>query len=373
MYPVLTVVEAAKRLWTEKAIAEPLEFLYVGTEDGVEAQLAERAQIAFAPIQAGQIRILNPFKLARNAMRMMRGTRQARALLAKWRPDAVFVTGGYVCGPVVWAAKRQQIPVLIYLPDVRPGMGVQRLAPYATDIAITFPEVEEHFEKITGKGAKARIHVTGYPVRPGLQQRSMSHAQAREVFNLDPERFTLLVFGGSRGARAINQTLAASLPELLKVMQVIHISGQLDYKQAQARAAHLSPEQRARYRLHPYLHGKMIAALHAADLVVARAGASTLGEFPALGLPAVLIPLPISGGHQRHNARYLADRGAAVIIENSAMPDELLPTLLELHDQPQKLAAMSQASLALARPDAARNIAQILLGLPARNPQGAAA
>jgi len=107
----------------------------------------------------------------------------------------------------------------------------------------------------------------------------------------------------------------------------------------------------------------MPAALHAADLVVARAGASTLGEFPALGLPAILVPLPISGGHQRHNARYLADRDAAIIIENDDMPRRLLPAILDLRRNPNRLIAMSRASAGLARPNAAQDIARILFEL----------
>ncbi len=358
MYPILTVVEAVKAIWSQQAPTEPLEFLYVGTANGVEADLAQRAHIDFAPIHAGQIRIRNPFMLARNALQMMRGSREARALLASWQPDAVFVTGGYVCGPVVWAASSQHTPVLIYLPDITPGMGVKRLAPHASAIAVSFPEVAAHF-----KAYDVAVHDTGYPVRPELRERVMTRQQAREVFHLDPNLMTLLVFGGSRGARAINQALAAILPQLLDEMQVIHISGQLDYQQAEIRAGDLSPAQRLRYRLHAYLHEEMIAALHAADLVVARAGASTLGEFPALGLPAILVPLPISGGHQHYNADYLADRGAALIVENDAMPRELLPTILSLSRQPDKLAAMSRASARLARPNAARDIARVLLDL----------
>jgi len=194
----------------------------------------------------------------------------------------------------------------------------------------------------------------------------MSRTQARDTLGLNPELFTLLVFGGSRGARAINQALAAILPQLLDEMQVLHISGELDYAQAQARTPQLQPGQQERYHLYPYLHEEMIAALHAADLVVARAGASTLGEFPALALPAILVPLPISGGHQRHNAQYLADRGAAVVIENKDMPQKLLPTILNLSRDAEKLAAMSQNSVALARPHAARDIAQILIDLAHR-------
>ncbi len=360
MYPVLTVAAALKILWSEHPASSQrsLEMLYAGTADGVEAQLVPRAGIPFAPISAGQIRIYNPLKLARNALRMGLGGFQAHRLIQRWRPHALFVTGGYVCGPVVWAAARHGVPVLIYLPDITPGLGVQRLARHATAIAVTFPEAAQHFQ-----GLRARIIDAGYPVRPELQQRTMSKAQARQAFHLDPQRPTLLVFGGSRGARAINQALAAILPILLETMQVIHISGHLDHPAAQARAQNLSPAQQSHYRLFPYLHEAMIPALHAADLVVARAGASTLGEFPALGLPAILVPLPISGGHQRHNARYLADRGAAVIIDNDALPTQLLPTIQKLIQHPARLTAMSRASAALARPHAAQTIAQALLDL----------
>ncbi|HID35122.1 MAG TPA: UDP-N-acetylglucosamine--N-acetylmuramyl-(pentapeptide) pyrophosphoryl-undecaprenol N-acetylglucosamine transferase [Anaerolineae bacterium] len=360
VYPILTVAAALKTLWLERAPHPdaPLHLRYAGTAEGVEADLAARAGLDFTPIAAGQIRIRRPLKLARNALRMARGIRQADALMRAWRPDVAFVTGGYVCGPVVWAAARHDVPVLIYLPDITPGLGVQRLARHAAAIAVSFPEVAAHFQ-----GYDARILDTGYPVRPELRRRSMTKTQARLAFHLSPHLPTLLTFGGSRGARAINQALAAALPHVLQRMQVIHISGELDFAEAQKRASGLSLAQRERYRLFPYLHDEMVAALHAADLAVARAGASTLGEFPALGLPAILVPLPISGGHQRHNARYLADRGAAIIVENDAMPTELLPAIQNLMTHPEGLQAMSRASAALARPRAAEAIATALLDL----------
>jgi len=360
VYPVLTVADALRKHWPEwtSDSNEPLTFLYVGTAAGVEAQLAQRSDLAFAPIHAGQIRIVNPVKLAINAFKMLQGTFQARRILRDWRPDVVFVTGGYVCGPVVWAAARQHTPILIYLPDITPGIGVQKLAKHASAIAVSFPEVAGHFQR-----PNLNVIATGYPVRPLLRQRSMSKAQARTTFDLAPNLPTLLVFGGSRGARAINQALAAILPQLLEQSQIIHISGSVDHEQVLQRSTELSEQQRQRYRLFSYLHDEMIDALHAADLVVARAGASTLGEFPALGLPAILVPLPISGGHQLHNARYLADRGAAVIIKNEAMPGELLPAIQSLLHDPKRLADMSRASGDLARPRAAEDIAKILNNL----------
>ena len=332
-----------------------LEFRYAGMAGGVEAALAAKAGLPFAPIAAGQLRIRHPLRLARNSLRLLRGAWQARRLVAAWRPDVVLVTGGYACAPVVWAAHRQRVPILIYLPDIEPGLAVRQLARYATRVAVTFPEVTAHFP---GKAV-----VTGYPVRPELRQRVVSKTEARLRFDLDPTRPTLLIFGGSLGSRSINVAIAAMLPDLLDMAQIIHITGELDWPQAQARAAGLSARQRAGYRIFPYLHHEMATALSAANLVVARAGASILGEFPALGLPAILVPLPISGQHQLPNARYLADRGAAVIVADELMGHDLQAVVTDLLNHPDRLAEMSQASANLSQPDAASHLAQILLDL----------
>jgi UDP-N-acetylglucosamine--N-acetylmuramyl-(pentapeptide) pyrophosphoryl-undecaprenol N-acetylglucosamine transferase len=330
--------------------------LYVGAEGGVEAGLVRRAGLPFAAIAAGQLRVAHPLRLARNLVRMRRGVVQAADLLRRWRPDVVFVTGGYVCAPVVWAAHRRRIPILIYLPDMTPGLAVRLLSRYADRVAVSFPEVTTHFRH-------RQTLVSGYPVRRALRERTLDKAAARRRFGLDPTQPTVLVFGGSQGARAINEALAAILPDLLDLAQVIHLSGERDGAAAQARSANLDRERRQRYRLFAYLHEEMPAALMAADLVVARAGASTLGEFPALGLPAVLVPLPLAGHHQMANAHYLADRGAAVIVANAELRTRLWPTLQALLTQPERLAAMSRAAAALAHPEAADRLAQALLDL----------
>ena len=145
--------------------------------------------------------------------------------------------------------------------------------------------------------------------------------------------------------------------------QIIHIAGTLDWPVAQERASALTEAQLQRYRVFPYLDDDFITALSAADIVIARAGAATLGEFPALGLPAILVPLPISGGHQFPNAAYLVDHNAAVIVDDAEMDTLLLPAILELVHDEDRLTAMSVASAALARPDAADRIAQAILHL----------
>jgi UDP-N-acetylglucosamine--N-acetylmuramyl-(pentapeptide) pyrophosphoryl-undecaprenol N-acetylglucosamine transferase len=169
--------------------------------------------------------------------------------------------------------------------------------------------------------------------------------------------------GGSRGAASINRALAAALPELLPRCQIVHISGPADWHAAAETAAKLPAALQPWYHPHPYLHDEMPLALAAADLVVARAGAATLGEFPAVGLPSILAPYPYAGQHQDANAAYLAERGAAVIVADSDLHARLASSVLELLNAPGRLAQMGQAARALARPDAAAKIARELCRL----------
>ena len=298
----------------------------------------------------GQIRGRAPWVVVRNLARMGRGGAQCAGLLREFRPDVVFVTGGYVAAPVAWAAWRQRIPVLIYLPDLTPGLAIRVVSRLATRVAVSFPEVTSYFP---GKAV-----VTGYPVRPELL--TTDRAGARAALRLSETRSTVLVFGGSRGARSINRALVAGLPTLLRHCQIVHVSGRLDWEWVSRAAAELPETLQGWYHPYPYLYEEMLQALAAADLVVARAGASVLGEFPAVGLPSILAPYPFAGQHQAANAAYLADRGAAVVVADSDLPSRLSSMIVELLGAPARLAEMRQAARALARPDAASNIARAL-------------
>lgn len=326
-----------------------VELCYVGEAGGVEEGLATRAGIPFRAIETGQVRGQTPWAAAASLWRMRRGAGQCRAILADFRPDVVFLTGGYVAAPVAWAAWRMGIPILIYLPDVTPGQAIRLTAHLATRVAVSFSEVARYF------GQKAVV--TGYPVRRALL--TADRAAARAALGLTDEWPVLLVMGGSRGARSINRALLAGLNTLLERCQVVHVSGPLDWPEVEKAAAGLPDRIAHRYHPYPYLH-EMPLALAAADLAVARAGAATLGEFPAVGLPAILVPYPYSGQHQEANAAYLAERGAALVIKDGELADRLTGTVLELLDAPQRMAAMAQAARALARPDAATNIAMLL-------------
>jgi len=287
---------------------------------------------------------------------MARGARQAANVIQEFKPDVALVTGGYVAAPVAWATWRAmpRVPMLVFLPDLTPGLAIKLTSRLAARVAVSFPEVGDYFP---GKAV-----VTGYPVRPELL--AADRASARKVFSLQDDLPVLLAFGGSRGSRSINRALLSALPELLRHCQVIHISGQGDWPWVAERASTIPG--RERYHPFPYLNEEMVPALTAANLVVARAGASVLGEFPAVRLPSILVPYPHAGQHQQANANYLAQRGAAVIINDQELPTQLAPTILDLLRSPDRLAAMSRAAAELARPDAAGSIVRELRRLAGR-------
>ncbi len=304
-----------------------------------------------------------------NAGKMVRGVGQALAILKEFRPDVCFVTGGYVCAPVAVACKLRRIPLLIYLPDMVPGLAIKWLSRLAQKVAVSFPGAATYFP---GKAV-----VTGYPVRADLvqaaQDRRASRQALADALKLDlglgePEvPPLLLVWGGSQGSRSINKAIQASLADLLPVAHILHLTGTLDYNRVVGGLADLPTAWQNRYHPVAYLHAEMPLALAAADVSVCRAGASTLGELPVARLASVLVPLPISGGHQWPNARQLADHGGAIIVADDALGTELVPALTELLQNPARRQQMETALITLAQPAAAANIAQALVELAKTN------
>jgi len=355
VYPALAVVEKLPGRKT----ADAAEVLWVGSKGGIEEGLIAQTGLQFVGLAAGGLRGMGLLVKIRNAARLAGGFRQARGILAGFKPDVVLSTGGYVSVAMTLAAWLKRIPVLIYLPDIVPGQAIRTLSRFAARVAVTSEESSRFFDR-------SKVVVTGYPVRSEIL--TLSQAKARQALGLDSESKVLLVFGGSQGARSINQALMAGLESLLPVCQVVHISGRLDAEWVTGAANDLPEAMRARYHHYDYLHD-MPLALAAADLAVARAGAATLGEFPAAGLPAVLVPYPYSGQHQTPNADYMARNGAARVLLDAELGEKLVPTLLELLDDApswQALAAMRESARSLARPDAAEAIAGQLRALAQR-------
>jgi UDP-N-acetylglucosamine--N-acetylmuramyl-(pentapeptide) pyrophosphoryl-undecaprenol N-acetylglucosamine transferase len=352
VYPALAVVEALCRdaRWNTRW----QDIAWVGSAASIEERILAQEGLAFYAISTGAVLGRNPVAALRSLRQIVRGYAEARQLLAHWRPEVILATGGYVSVPLVLAASRARVPVLIYLPDMRPGLAVRLLSRYADRVAVSFASVARFFP------AK-KVLVSGYPVRAALF--AQDKARAREALGLSMARPVLLVFGGSRGAHALNEAVRQHLVPLLETAQVVHISGAQDYPALEDLRQGLPEALRQEYHLFSFLYGPMVDALAAADLAVARAGAGTLGEFPAVGLPAVLVPYPYAGQHQQLNADYLASRGAAVIIPDRELGERFWPTVRELLGDPTRLQAMSAAARALAVPEAAGRIAAALAAL----------
>ncbi len=329
----------------------------MGTSEGIEKGIVARWGLPFRAVSAAPMRGFNPLRWLSGGLRLVRGVRDALSLVDEFRPDVILATGGYVSVPVVVAGRIRGVPALVYLPDIEPGWAVRFLSLVAARVAVTFPEAAGYF-------SARKTVVTGYPVRRELIE--ARREDAIEFFGLEPGVKTLLVFGGSRGARSINRALARILPKVLEVAQVLHISGKLDYPAMQEVAASLPAERRSRYHLFSYLHREMGLALAAADLVVARAGAATLGEFPVLGKPSILIPYPYAGAHQERNARYLERNGAAVVLRDSELGEKLLDTVLSLLNDEESLERMRSRALGLGNPEAARVLGRELASLARR-------
>jgi UDP-N-acetylglucosamine--N-acetylmuramyl-(pentapeptide) pyrophosphoryl-undecaprenol N-acetylglucosamine transferase len=330
-----------------------MEFLWVGGEGGMEARLVERAGIPFKTIPAAGVHGVELSHLPGNIATILRGTKIAGSILAEFQPDVLFFTGGYVAVPVALAGRK--IPSLLYVPDIEPGLALKALAYFASCITVTSEESKQYFSP------NAKVVVTGYPVRADLT--NWTKADARDHFAIKSNLPVVLVFGGSKGAHSINLALHAHLSTLLEHVEVIHISGELDWSAVGEILTRLPRAQWERYHAFPYLHEDMGAALAVADLAVSRAGASVLGEFPQFALPAILVPYPYAWRYQKINADALAKRGAALMIEDAKLKSGLYLTIEKLLETPEKLDAMRAAMIAMRSPNAAEDIAAQLLKL----------
>jgi UDP-N-acetylglucosamine--N-acetylmuramyl-(pentapeptide) pyrophosphoryl-undecaprenol N-acetylglucosamine transferase len=347
VYPILAVV---KQLESEKGSS--LEVYYVGNPSGIEATLAAKAGLSFQGISTTSLRGSAPWALPFRLAKLAWGTTQSIRVIDRLAPEAILATGGYVCAPLILAAWIRSVPSLMYLPDLAPGLAIRGLARFVTRIAVSFPQSKSFFSP--GKAV-----LTGYPVRAELFK--ADKLASRQRLGLDEGERTLLIFGGSQGAHSINVAVSEALIKLLELCQVIHISGKADEPWLKAQRDELPLALARRYKIHAYLHEEMIDALGAADLVVARAGAATAAEFPALGLPSILIPYPYAGRHQELNADYMVERGAAVKIDDADLREgALLGTVTGLFQDQQKLVSLGDGARRLAQPEAAQRIAQLL-------------
>lgn len=353
MYPALAVSREWLGIRGEGVIPNPQSLLWLGSRTGLEADLVPREGLPFKAIHAAGVHGVGWRKLPANALNLVRGFFESLGIVREFKPDALMVTGGFLAVPAALACWLHRVPVLIYLPDLEPAQAIKAVSRIAAKVCVTAEPSWQYFPA-------HKVVVTGYPVRAELAQ--ATRAKAVQHFGLEAARKTILVTGGSRGARSLNRATFAALADWLPEFQVIHLSGQLDWAEAEAARQKLPAELQPFYHAHPFLH-EMGLALAAADLVVSRAGASALGEYPLFGLPAVLVPYPYAWRYQKVNADYLVARGAAVRVNDEELNVKLKDTVRHLLTDENRLRQMRQAASAAAQPNAAHQIAQELVTL----------
>jgi len=357
-YPLIAVAEAVEDLAKERALIEP-ELFYLGPAPFDKVALLEH-DIRHVPSPAGRLRryasILNVFDAFKTLFGIVRSIIQLFTLY----PDVIFSTGGFGAFPTLYAARILAIPVVIYDADATPGRVSLWAAKFAKWIAVAHPDAAARFpEKV-----RAKIARVGHPIRAEIEMPAKEGGY--EFLKLDPSVPTILIMGGSQGARIINETILDALPELVKKYNIIHQAGRDNMEEVSGIASVVLKDSPFvdRYRVFGLLNTiaeRMSAGL--AALIIARAGSGTIFEIAAWGIPAILVPIPIDISHdQTQNAFSYARAGACMVIEQYNLKPHLLIAEIErIMNDPAKLTAMHTAALAFARPNAAKKIAQILL------------
>jgi UDP-N-acetylglucosamine--N-acetylmuramyl-(pentapeptide) pyrophosphoryl-undecaprenol N-acetylglucosamine transferase len=294
--------------------------------------------------------VLDPARLAASVP-------QAWWLLGRLRPAALFTTGGYLALPLVLAARARGIPTLVWEGNVQPGRATRAIGRFASRVAVSFPPTLEAFP--------GNSFVSGTPIRSFA---AIDRAAARHAFGVGPDERLLLAFGGSQAVTRLNAAVTDALPRLLPDWHVLHLAGEGGMADAGAARQRLPAELRSRYTAEPFLTDRMADALVAADLVVGRAGSSTCAELTAVGAASILVPYPFAGAHQRFNAGYLADEGAAVAVPDEELTSDRLASEASALRDDEVRGRMAAAARRLGRPDAARVLADELVAMAERRP-----
>jgi UDP-N-acetylglucosamine--N-acetylmuramyl-(pentapeptide) pyrophosphoryl-undecaprenol N-acetylglucosamine transferase len=318
------------------------EIQFIGTPRGIETRMVPQAGYPLQLIQVGALKNVSFMTRLKTMFDLPRALWTSGRILNDFRPDVVIGVGGYASGPAMLSAIRRRIPTLAFEPNVVPGFANRLVARFVSAAAVHFEETREYF-----RNAK----ITGVPVREAFFQ------IAPKIPDGNP---TLLVFGGSQGAHAINQAMIESLPGLrarIPAIRIIHQTGQRDYDSVLA----AYQQSGIAGEVHKFIDD-MPATFARADLLVCRSGASTVGEITAAGKPAIFVPFPrAADDHQNVNARALERVGAAVVAEESKLEAAyLVDTIASLLSDPVGLRAMSAAAKSLAHPNAVQEIAEMV-------------
>lgn len=317
----------------------------------MEASLLASHKIHFEPIPAAGVHGVGITKLPGNIIQILKGYQRARGIIGSFKPDAVFYTGGFLSFPVSLAAGH--IPSVVFIPDIEPGSALKFLVPRCDLIAATTEASLPFIPR------NKRVEITGYPIRPALMK--WNKTKGKKELSLHNRKPVVLVFGGSKGSRSINQAVEKFLAELLKEVQIIHLTGSENWDTCKNLKTSLPVSLRNDYHPYAFLAEQMGAALASADLAVCRAGASTLGELPFFGLPAVLVPYPHAWRYQYTNAEFLTNYGGAILLKDQDLQTDLYSAVTSLLHDRVKLKKMAESMQKLSRPDAAKRIGELII------------
>ena len=342
------------------ALAETLqarghEVFYAGTPQGVEARLVKEAGLPFKAFEASGFDRAHPLTLPKALRVIQKSTKEAKRWFQEIEPDVVVAFGGYVCIPVSRAAEALKIPLVVHEQNSVMGMANKYLSKGAAAVALTY--------EVAGEAVadKSKIVVTGNPVRSSIF--TSTREEGREAIGIPQEALMLLVFGGSLGARHLNSAIAAMKDRLLAIddLYIMHITGPKELETVEA-ALDLSDEERMRYIVLGY-QDHMGETMAATDMVVSRAGATSLAEISARRIPAILVPFPFAtADHQTTNAREYVGRGAARMIADEDVDSETFATMvLELIEDSTLRQRMTQAAATFETEDAAAKLADVVL------------
>lgn len=357
IYPAVTIVRAMERLG-------PCEILFVGTQQGLEADIIpkEGFRLELITIKGFERRL--SWANIKNLCSTAGSVWRSMQLIREFKPDIVIGTGGYVCGPVLLAASLLRVPTMIQEQNVIPGITNRILARFVDKIAVGYQEAVRHFSP----GSQKKILVSGNPIRSEVMTATREEGVA--ALQLSAHKRTVLISGGSRGARSINQAMLSVHRHFAgrEDIQLLHVTGQSEYNNivGNLKKYGIDEKNSGNIIIKPYLYN-MPQALACSDLAIFRAGAIGLAELTARGIPAILVPYPYAAeNHQEYNARAVEHSGAAVVIrDNELNGDKLIAVIERIMGNTAVLSDMAVASKALGRPEAAVEIARAAVNLAA--------
>ena len=338
LFPAIAIAEQIREMKPEADI------LFIGTKDKIEGKVVPKLGFKFKSIWIkGFSRKLN-FENLLFPLKLFVTMMQSLVINISFKPNVAIGSGGYVAGPAIWAASVIGAKVILLEQNSYPGVTTRLLERYAKEVHISFQESKKYLRK------EKIHHLTGNPVRKNLGR--MKKAEALKKFGLTAEKKTLLVLGGSLGAKTINEAMSKNLKKLEENnIQVIWQSGKNYFDQFKT----LNSE---RVLVNDFIED-MNAAYSACDLLLARAGATTIAELLNLGIPSILVPSPnVAENHQYFNAKSLSENGAAILIEDENLTRQLADTVLNTLNDENKLSELKKKALAMSKPDAAKVIAQ---------------